>query len=183
MPSTDPVGTVPPRGARGMGAGEQKQQTAPRGPLLPGRKNVRREPDPETQRKYIALLRAFTAKHGRTPTAAECGSGALGLERRNREVPDYSSLCWHFGSFREALLAADLEPRRHGVRPADEDKERKHMRSGQPSYAATNRIECPVDRRHRPQMVYVRRNGVITGAMVAWCYECNREVPQEEKTA
>ncbi len=149
-------------------------------------------PDCRNERRRVQIidkLMAFYERHGCAPTAKECGAGVGNRQNRDRSLPDYSTLCTHFGSFRQALLAAGITPRPHGWRkefdhklealPKVPRKKTVQVRAGPPVYANTNRIDCPVDRAHRPEMVYVRHHGVITGQMVAWCHECRREIPNQ----
>jgi hypothetical protein len=80
-----------------------------------------RKPNTRMRQYYIRRLREFYAEHGRTPTAKECGAGSYGKRHRDRNLPDYSSICYHFGTFRAAVEAAELPVRPHGLR-ADKDR-------------------------------------------------------------
>lgn len=66
--------------------------------------------------ELIASLRSFGAKHGRAPTARECGAGTDPL--KPRIAPAYYTLCRAFGTFRAALAAAGLTTRGTGDRMA-----------------------------------------------------------------
>jgi hypothetical protein len=133
----------------------------------------------------IARLQQFYRQHGRVPTAGECGVGGANRRQRNPDLPYYDVLYRAFGSLNKALIAAGLTPRQQGVR-VDYDPATRHMifanKSAVPTTrgqrtATTDRIECPRDRMHHPRMIHERRYGVTTGRMVAWCYECQAEVP------
>lgn len=50
------------------------------------------------------------------------------------------------------------------------------------SVSATNRIDCPRDRAHRPRMIHERHFGVTTGRMIAWCFDCSRVIPPNATT-
>jgi hypothetical protein len=68
----------------------------------------------EQSTAYLEQLQAFAARHGRAPTARECGAGHA--PTRDWSIPSYNRLCHHFGSYRKALQLAGLTPRKHGVR-------------------------------------------------------------------
>jgi hypothetical protein len=127
---------------------------------------------------YVLQLQAFYAQHGRAPTAGECGAGHS--PKRNPLVPSYNTLCWHFGTFRKALEAAGVPYRLHGVRLNTTARNPHNIRAGLPVDSATNRIDCPVDRMHRPRMIPdTTQYGFPMGRLIAWCYECKREIPNE----
>jgi hypothetical protein len=65
-------------------------------------------------KQYLEQLQAFAARHGRAPTARECGAGHA--PTRDWSIPSYNRLCHHFGSYRKALQLAGLTPRKHGAR-------------------------------------------------------------------
>jgi hypothetical protein len=145
------------------------------------------------QLRSIARLQAFAAAMKRAPTAGECGAGIMSA-KRNLSLPAYSSLQYHFGSFGAALEAAGLTPRppglrldrepgiaTFGVKPDRCHKPNPHtVRDGFPMDSATNRIDCPKDRRHQPRMIQDRSQfGVPMGRLIAWCYDCRREIPNE----
>jgi hypothetical protein len=68
-------------------------------------------------KQYLEQLQAFAARHGRAPTAGECGAGT-GCRTRVKTLPSYSTFQKHFGTFAAALRAAGLTPRKHGTRIA-----------------------------------------------------------------
>jgi hypothetical protein len=125
---------------------------------------------------YIEKLKRFHAQHGRAPTAGECGAGHS--PKRNQSVPSYNTLCWHFGTYRKALEAAGVPYRLHGVRLNTTARNTHNIRAGLPVDSATNRIDCPVDRMHRPRMIPdTTQYGFPMGRLIAWCYECKCEIP------
>lgn len=43
--------------------------------------------------------------------------------------------------------------------------------------AVRETICCPTDRHHSVRMEWERLNGIRTGRMAAWCYDCRRVIP------
>lgn len=68
-----------------------------------------------TRDRYLNALRDFINEHGRAPTAAELGMGSSAAGQV-KGLPSGGSLHRHFGSVREALIAAGVEPRAPGHR-------------------------------------------------------------------
>lgn len=135
--------------------------------------------------RCLAQLRAFAATHGRAPTARECGAGHK--PRKRPELPYYNVLTGMFGSFRRALELAGLAPRPQGLRVDHAARSPLMIAVSGGRMATTflmtvtddaaDRIGCPANRFHHPRMTHRRRHGVTTGELVAWCYECQREIP------
>jgi hypothetical protein len=131
-----------------------------------------RQPSPEARWRISEQLRAFMATHGRRPTISELG---FGLRPRKRpELPCYTTLQNYFGSYEAALQAADTMPRQHNEGFTMPTRRPTPPRE---SMTTSSRIECGHDRYHSVRMIHERHYGVTTGRMIAWCYDCQREVP------
>lgn len=48
---------------------------------------------------------------------------------------------------------------------------------GLPRRHVMERLRCPTDRDHCARMVHERHDGVTTGRLIAWCYDCRRVIP------